>query len=97
MSGGSSAGELRCPFCQSLEVERLHVEDKLVVIFPCMFSPVLDPALSEEALKSTLAGFAKKGSGYFQEQCDRLHYFVTKGAGAVLPGSSPRSHDPPEA
>lgn len=84
------AGRLLCPFCGNAESERLRVEDKLVVIFPCMFSPVLDPTLSDEELRVSLAAFATKGSGYFQEQCDRLHYFVTKGAGTVLPDQGAR-------
>jgi hypothetical protein len=76
---------LLCPFCGAAEQERLPIEDKLVVIFPCMFSPVLAAGLSEEQLKAAVAAFSTEGTGYFQKQCDRLHYFVTKGAGAVLP------------
>lgn len=63
------------------------MDGRLVVIFPCMFSPVLDPALSEPELQREVSRFAQEGTGYFQQQCDKLHYFVTKGAGAVLPGS----------
>lgn len=82
--------ELNCPFCGAREVERLRMEEKLVVVFPCMFSPVLDGVASEGDLPGLVAAYAKEGTGYFQKQCDRLHYFVTKGAGAVLPAAAPQ-------
>ena len=86
--------KLTCPFCGAAETERLRVEERLVVVFPCMFSPVLDGEAKEEALPALLAEYAKDGGGYFQKQCDRLHYFVTKGAGNVLPGSKAPSGPP---
>ncbi len=96
MGGGPSAVKLICPFCGAAETERLEVEEKLVVIFPCMFSPLLDPSVPEEGRQAALAEYAKEGTGYFQKQCDRLHYFVTKGAGSVFAqGSSGAS--PPAA
>ena len=67
----------------------MGLEGRLVVIFPCMFSPVLDPARGE-GLAEQVRAYASDGPGYFQKQCDRLHYFVTKGAGAVLPQHGPR-------
>lgn len=78
--------KLNCPFCGAPETERLVMDERLVVVFPCMFSPVLDASAKEEELPALLSEFAKEGSAYFQKQCDRLHYFVTKGATAVLPG-----------
>lgn len=66
------------------------MDGKLVLIFPCMFSPVLDQELPDAELRRRLQAFATEGQGYFQRQCDRLHYFVTKGAGAVLPGTADR-------
>ena len=52
--GRDETRPLLCPFCGAAEQERLPIEDKLVVIFPCMFSPVLEPQLSEEELRAAL-------------------------------------------
>lgn len=89
--------KLLCPFCGAAEAERLEVEEKLVVIFPCMFSPLLDLSVPEEGRQAALADYAKEGSGYFQKQCDRLHYFVTKGAGAVFAQGSSAAPPPTES
>ncbi len=40
--------KLNCPFCGAPETERLVMDERLVVVFPCMFSPVLEASAKEE-------------------------------------------------
>ncbi len=68
-----------------------------MIVFACMFTPVLDPSLSEEEVARTLrTEYGAEGHGYFRRQCDRLHYFVGSGKGkdillaeADSPGGEP--------
>lgn len=64
---------LLCPFCRQREVERCQVEGRLLVVFPCMFSPLVDPAVAPGELQGYLDEKYGKQPGYFQKQCDRLH------------------------
>jgi hypothetical protein len=76
---GPGEGPLRCPFCGSTETDRLEMEGRLVLVFSCMFSPVVDPGLSAEELARVLReSYGEQGRGYFQRQCDRLHYYVLR-------------------
>ncbi len=81
MSAGSVSGEgpLRCPFCGAPETDRIEMEGRLVLVFSCMFSPVVDPGLSAQELARVLReSYGEQGRGYFQRQCDRLHYYVLR-------------------
>ena len=72
-------GPLRCPFCGAPETERLRVEGRRVLIFACLFSPVVDPALPDPEIPRFLKeAYASEGNAYFRRQCDRLHYFMLK-------------------
>ena len=74
---------LACPFCGAPESDRFDVEGRRFVVFPCMFSPEVDPAWTETELVQHLATDFRPGSGnaYFRSMCDRLHHYVTAGAG----------------
>jgi hypothetical protein len=76
-------GAQRCPFCGVAESDRLDVDGRRILIFPCLFSPSVDPSLDEEALGRHLSETYRAGDAtYFRGMSDRLHYFVTKGPGA---------------
>ncbi len=71
-----------CPFCGAPETERLTLEGKRFFVFPCLFTPEVDPDWSEEEVAHHLStAFGEGGSGYFRGMCDRLHLYVTKGEG----------------
>jgi len=82
---------LNCPFCGAPETERLDVEGQRFLIFGCLFTPRVDPELSDaeidERLRATVGTNARQ---FFQGTCDALHVYVTKGAGArfLTEGSS---------
>lgn len=74
---------LACPFCGAPETERLDLEGRRFLVFRCLFTPEVDPALSDPEIVERLAAAAAPGARrYFQGTCDRLHVYVTKGAGA---------------
>lgn len=75
---------LGCPFCGAPETDRFDLEGRRFLVFRCLFSPEVDPALSDEALARHLTEVYRDGSGagYFRQMCDRLHVYVTQGAGA---------------
>ncbi|MCI4357831.1 MAG: hypothetical protein L3J95_05675 [Thermoplasmata archaeon] len=82
---------LSCPFCGAALTDRIDVEGSRFLVFRCMFTPKVDPALSDAQLIEALPG-AHPGTGpaYFRGVCDRLHVYVTQGEGArILTG--PRS------
>lgn len=84
-----------CPFCGSEETARLDLEGRRVLVFRCLFSPTVDPALTEEALATELTGrYGANGSAYFRGVCDRLHLYVTKGEGARQLLAPPESTPP---
>ncbi|MCI4317472.1 MAG: hypothetical protein L3J96_02950 [Thermoplasmata archaeon] len=96
-----------CPFCGAPESDRIELEGRRFLIFPCMFTPEVDPAYSEEHVAELLANTFRRGQkgGYFQGMCDQLHLYVTKGegakrlltprAGAPTPGSASEGSAPP--
>jgi hypothetical protein len=81
---------LTCPFCGAPETERLDIEGRRFLVFRCMFTPEVEPTLSDGEIQGLLTDrFAGQGPGYFRGTCDRLHVYVTKGEGArvlVSPG-----------
>jgi hypothetical protein len=78
---------LVCPFCGAPETERLDLEGKRFLVFRCMFTPEVDPGLTDDEITHLLAeSFGPQGANYFRGTCDRLHVYVTKGAGAKLLG-----------
>jgi hypothetical protein len=87
---------LACPFCGAPETERLDLEGRRFLVFRCMFTPEVDPSLSDAEIADRLAtGFGADGRAYFRGTCDRLHVYVTKGEGArVLTGTA---RPPPSA
>ena len=75
---------LTCPFCGAPETDRFDLEGRRFLVFECMFTPQVDPKLSEEGLREFLRTEFRPGSSraYFRQMCDRLHVYVTKGEGA---------------
>ncbi len=74
---------LNCPFCGAPETERLDVEGSRFVIFGCMFTPQVEPGLSDEEIDDRLRAIVGSDANrYFRSTCDTLHVYVTKGAGA---------------
>lgn len=70
---------LTCPFCGALESDRIDVEGIHFVVFPCMFTPAIDPTMSEAALEAHLrTEFGRQGGQYFRSMCDRLHLAVVR-------------------
>ena len=82
----------------------MELEGRRFVVFPCAFTPEVDPKLSEEALQAVLAATHPGGGApYFRGICDRLHLYVTSGEGgrrltARTEGAVPaRSEETPAA
>ncbi|HKV90845.1 MAG TPA: hypothetical protein VJQ43_06615 [Thermoplasmata archaeon] len=74
---------LRCPFCGALESDRIDLEGRRFVVFPCAFTPEVDPSAPEAVVQEKLdATSPSGGTAYFRGMCDRLHLYVTKGEGA---------------
>lgn len=88
---------LRCPFCGAAESDRIDLEGKRFVVFPCQFTPEIDPGWGDERAAAELAkAHAAGGGAYFRGMCDRLHLYVTRGAGAqALQEPHPAGGDPP--
>jgi hypothetical protein len=88
-----------CPFCGTPETDRFDLDGHRFLVFGCMFSPQIDPALGEEELAAALARAHPPGGGssFFRGTCDRLHYFVTKGPGAraLIEGTPDPAPSPP--
>ncbi len=77
-----------CPFCGAPETDRFDLEGRRFLVFRCLFSPAVDPRLSEEAIAHHLAtDYGPAGPGYFRSMCDRLHRYVTVGPGARALGA----------
>ncbi len=83
---------LACPFCGAPETERIDLEGRRFLVFRCMFTPEVEPSLTEAEIAGLLAArFGAQGSAYFRGTCDRLHVYVTKGDGArILDPPGPR-------
>lgn len=76
---------LACPFCGAEETERIDLEGRRFLVFRCLFTPEVDPALDDGALATLLRERYKgPGGSYFRGMCDRLHLYVTKGDGGRL-------------
>ncbi len=74
---------LACPFCGAEETERLDLEGRRFLVFRCMFTPEVDPAMSDAEVAAALrATFGADGRAFFRGTCDRLHVYVTRGEGA---------------
>ena len=85
---------LHCPFCGSPETERVEIEGRRFLIFGCMFTPELEPGLTDPEIAERLtATFGPQGPGYFRKTCDALHVYVAKGEGARIL-TSPRKAPP---
>jgi hypothetical protein len=89
---------LHCPFCGAAESARLDVEGHRFLVFPCQFTPEVDPALTDPEIAERLADrFGREGSEYFRKTCDVLHVYVAKGEGARIltaPRSAPGARSP---
>ena len=81
---------LNCPFCGASETARLEIEGARFLVFGCMFTPRIEPGLSDEEIADRLrAAVGSDSNRHFQGTCDALHMYVTKGAGAqFLTGST---------
>ncbi len=80
---------LACPFCGAPETDRFDLEGQRFLVFRCLFTPAVDPKLTEEEVARHLArDYGPEGTGYFRKMCDRLHLYVTKGAAAQALGAS---------
>ena len=74
-----------CPFCGEPESERFALENRLYIVFPCMFTARVAPGQTEEHLATELATkYGGQGGPYFRRTCDALHLYVTNGAGATV-------------
>jgi hypothetical protein len=81
---------LSCPFCGAPETDRFDLEGHRFLVFRCMFSPEVEPSLSDDEIAQRLrVGFGSKGDRYFRATCDRLHVYVTRGGGARLLDPAP--------
>jgi hypothetical protein len=73
---------LTCPFCGAPETDRFSIEGHRFFVFRCLFSPEVEEGLTDDEVVERLRAFAAQGPAYFRGTCDRLHVYVTKGAGA---------------
>jgi hypothetical protein len=88
---------LNCPFCGAPETDRFDLEGRRFLVFRCLFTPEVDPALTDAEIASRLpTEFGPDGPGFVRRTCDRLHLYVTKGAGAAALGADRASpaHEP---
>lgn len=78
------SADQHCPFCGASESARLTLEGRRFLVFPCMFTPSIDPAWDEAEITRHLAtDYAEGGTRYFRGICDRLHRYVTREPGAA--------------
>jgi len=80
---------LACPFCGAPETDRFVLEGRRYLVFRCQFTPEVDPGADDTTLARELAQqyAAGTGSGHFRQMCDRLHLYVTSGAGGRALGA----------
>ena len=70
---------LNCPFCGAAETDRFEIEGQRFLVFGCMFSPSVDPSLTDAEVEEVLRrDYGPQGSAYFRAICDRLHRVVTQ-------------------
>jgi hypothetical protein len=68
-----------CPFCGAPETDRFEIDGQRFLVFGCMFSPSVDPGLTDsEITEHLLKEYGPQGSAYFRGVCDRLHRVVTQ-------------------
>lgn len=80
---------LSCPFCGAPETDRFSLEGHRFLVFKCLFSPEIEKDLADGEIVERLRAFAADGTAHFRGTCDRLHVYVTKGAGARWLGAGP--------
>jgi hypothetical protein len=87
---------LNCPFCGSPETDRIEIEGHRFLVFRCLFTPEVEPSLTDEEIEELLVDrFGKDGSTYFRRTCDSLHVYVAKGEGArILTAPRPPAPSP---
>ena len=73
---------LSCPFCGAPQTDDFVLEGHRFLVFGCLFSPEVEPGLSDEEIRERLTTVRAQGPAYFRGTCDRLHLYVTKGDGA---------------
>jgi hypothetical protein len=74
---------LHCPFCGAVETDRIDIEGRRFLVFGCMFTPRVDPGLSDAEVDERLRAAVGTDAGrFFRGTCDTLHMYVTKGEGA---------------
>jgi len=88
---------LTCPFCGAPETDRFALEGHRFLVFRCLFSPEVEEGLTDDEIVERLRTFAAQGSSYFRGTCDRLHVYVTKGAGARSLGAPPAPATAPDS
>ncbi len=91
----TSPHPLTCPFCGAPETERFSLEGHRFLVFRCLFSPEVEEGLTDDEISTRMRAFAAEGPAYFRGTCDRLHLYVTKGAGARQLGADPTPESPP--
>ncbi|HEV2428266.1 MAG TPA: hypothetical protein VGV64_00245 [Thermoplasmata archaeon] len=75
---------LDCPFCGAPETDRFTLEGRRFLVFRCLFTAETDPSVPEASIAETIRStYGPLGPEYFRRQCDALHRYVTKGAGAA--------------
>ena len=80
---------VNCPFCGAAETDRFEIDGKRFLVFRCMFSPPVDPRLSDEEIVEFLGReYGPRGSEYFRSMCDRLHRLATQRPEAGATGST---------
>lgn len=90
MGAEASPAGIRCPFCGAALSDRIDLDGRRFLVFPCQFTPEVDPSLDDAAVPAALAAaYGGRGASFFQGTCDRLHLYVTKGAGARELGAPP--------
>lgn len=81
-----------CPFCGASETDRFEIDGQCFLVFSCMFTPSVDPGLSDAEVEEQLRReYGPQGSAYFRGICDRLHRLVTQ-----RPEPSPPENSAPE-
>ena len=80
---------LICPFCGAPETDDFVLEGHRFLVFRCLFSPEVEPGLTDDEILERLRRVAERGPAYFRGTCDRLHLYVTKGEGARWLGAEP--------
>jgi sarcosine oxidase delta subunit len=64
---------LLCPFCGQRETERCVIEGRRLIVFPCMFSPLVDVNIPEESLQEYLDQRYRDKETFLRKQCAGLH------------------------